>query len=210
MKRKQRGKPPKDGGLQAAASGELAAQPGAESAMDPLETLWNAVSTAAGKLGRLRPRNREDREDVASDGMVTGFLKRKQDPSYATTGIGGWAKRTSRNLVIKQLRAARIRERDAPLIAYEMEIHRSSYGNPELEFDFNELLALVHRGLATLPPGLGEVWVMRKQEGRQVKDIAKELGISESLAGNRICRAAAMMAEYVELHLKVQTREKPS
>jgi RNA polymerase sigma factor (sigma-70 family) len=209
MKRKPR-KPLKGATLEVTGAGELVARPQADTAADPLWTLWKALSNAAGGLKGPRPLNRADREDVASEGLESVLKKRKQNRSYATTAVGGFARRTSRNLLIKQLRASRVRERDAPAVAYEMEIHQSSYGNPELEFDGNELMALIDRGVATLPEELGKAWYMRRIEGREVKYIAKHFAISESLASNRICRAAVLMVAYVELHLNVQPPEKQS
>jgi len=208
MKRKPR-KPLKGATLEVTGAGELVARPAADTA-DPLWTLWKTLSNAAGRLKRPRPLNRADREDVASEGVVSVLKKRKQNSLYATTAVGGFARRTSRNLLIKQLRASRVRERDAPAVAYEMEIHQSSYGNPELEFDGNELMALINRGVATLPEEFQQPWVMRRLEGRDVTDIAKILRISPSLASNRICLAAALMVTYVELHLNVQPPEKRS
>lgn len=61
-------------------------------------------------------------------------------------------------------------------------------------------LALLVRAVATLPPKCRRIFIMRKFEGRRVKDIAAILGVSVSNVDNQLAVGLQRCTEYLRKH----------
>ena len=67
-------------------------------------------------------------------------------------------------------------------------------------------LALLVRAVAELPPQCRRVFVMRKFEGKRVKDIAAELGVSVSNIDNQLQVGLKRCMDYMRRHAGVDFR----
>ena len=134
--------------------------------------------------------DRESAEDILQDGFVTLFSKLD---SYSGEGsFEGWARKIFVNTALMCLRKKDIlKNTDDVETAWDV-----SSNDPSViqRIGYKELLDLV----AELPPGFRTVFNMYVLEGYSHKEIAEELGISETTSRSQLQRARALLQSKIK------------
>lgn len=134
--------------------------------------------------------DRESAEDVLQDGFVTLFNKMG---SYSGEGsFEGWARKIFVNTALMSLR-----KKDALKNSEDVDAARDiSNGEPSAiqKIGYRDLLDLI----AALPPGFRTVFNMYVIEGYSHKEIAEELGISETTSRSQLQRARALLQSKIK------------
>lgn len=129
--------------------------------------------------------DRESAEDVLQDGFVTLFAKLD---SYSGEGsFEGWARKIFVNTALMSLR-----KKDALRDSADMEeLRNMASDSPSVlqKIDYKELLKMI----AALPAGFRTVFNMYVMEGYTHKEIAEELGISETTSRSQLQRARTLL-----------------
>ena len=133
---------------------------------------------------------REAAEDVFQEGFVTVFTKLD---SYSGDGsFEGWARKIFVNTALMSLR-----KKDILRQTEEVDVVRSLAADsptPIQNMSYRELNAMI----AELPPGFRTVFNMYVIEGYSHKEIAEELGISETTSRSQLQRARTMLQNRIK------------
>ena len=133
---------------------------------------------------------REAAEDVFQEGFVTVFTKLD---SYSGDGsFEGWARKIFVNTALMSLR-----KKDILRQSEEVDVVRSlatDSPTPIQNMSYRELNAMI----AELPPGFRTVFNMYVIEGYSHKEIAEELGISETTSRSQLQRARTMLQNRIK------------
>lgn len=97
------------------------------------------------------------------------------------------------------------RDPDSPFRPRELTDWRP---NPEEEFSREELTALVHRGIRSLPKNYQEVFLLRDVQHLSNEAAARVLQISVPAVKTRVLRARLMMREFLAPHLKLRWHDR--
>ena len=142
----------------------------------------------SGKMGAVCLRYMGDRdaaEDILQDGFVTLFTKLD---SYSGEGsFEGWARKIFVNTALMSLRKKDVL-RQTEDIETAWNISSEAPGTIS-QIGYKELL----KAVSSLPPGFRTVFNMYVIEGYSHKEIAEELGISETTSRSQLLRARAML-----------------
>ena len=129
-------------------------------------------------------------EDVLQDGFVTLFSK---IDSYSGTGsFEGWARKIFVNTALMSLR-----KKDALKDSEDVDAARgivSEEPSAIQKIGYKDLIAMI----AALPPGFRTVFNMYVLEGYSHKEIAKELGISETTSRSQLQRARLLLQSKIK------------
>ena len=133
--------------------------------------------------------NQDDAKDALQEGFIKIFRNIKK---YAFTGsFEGWLKRIIVNTSIEQ-----IRKRKMHLNIEDINIDKPGFAN-EMQLntiDSDKILALVQK----LPSGYRTVFNMYCVDGYSHKEIAKELGVSESTSKSQLFKARKMLQNWLK------------
>ena len=133
---------------------------------------------------------REAAEDVFQEGFVTVFTRLD---SYSGDGsFEGWARKIFVNTALMSLR-----KKDILRQSEEVDVVRSLAADsptPIQNMSYRELNAMI----AELPPGFRTVFNMYVIEGYSHKEIAEELGISETTSRSQLQRARTMLQNRIK------------
>ncbi|MBO4595657.1 MAG: sigma-70 family RNA polymerase sigma factor [Bacteroidales bacterium] len=133
---------------------------------------------------------REAAEDVFQEGFVTVFTRLD---SYSGDGsFEGWARKIFVNTALMSLR-----KKDILRQSEEVDVVRSLAADsptPIQNMSYRELNAMI----AELPPGFRTVFNMYVVEGYSHKEIAEELGISETTSRSQLQRARTMLQNRIK------------
>ena len=129
--------------------------------------------------------DRDVAEDILQDGFVTLFSKLD---SYSGDGsFEGWARKIFVNTALMSLRKKDVLKQSEDVdTAWNV---LSEDPTPIQKITYDELLDCI----AELPPGFRTVFNMYVVEGYSHKEIAEELGISETTSRSQLLRARAML-----------------
>ena len=134
--------------------------------------------------------DKESAADILQDGFVTLFTKLD---SYSGEGsFEGWARRIFVNTALMSLR-----KKDALKDSDEVEAARNiSADEPSAieKIGYKDLLEMV----VGLPPGFRTVFNMYVIEGYSHKEIAEELGISETTSRSQLQRARVLLQSKIK------------
>ena len=134
--------------------------------------------------------NKEQAEDVLQDGFVTLFSKLG---SYLGEGsFEGWARKIFVNTALMSLR-----KKDALKDSEDVDAARgivSEEPSAIQKIGYKDLIAMI----AALPPGFRTVFNMYVLEGYSHKEIAKELGISETTSRSQLQRARLLLQSKIK------------
>ena len=134
--------------------------------------------------------NREQAEDVLQDGFVALFSKLG---SYLGEGsFEGWARKIFVNTALMSLR-----KKDALKDSEDVDAARgivSEEPSAIQKIGYKDLIAMI----AALPPGFRTVFNMYVLEGYSHKEIAKELGISETTSRSQLQRARLLLQSKIK------------
>lgn len=159
------------------------------------------ISGYAGLLGagwaRLRDQiarmtGRDDAEDLLHDAWV-GLAERR----IAADRPAAMLARAAAN---RGIDAHRREARIGPAVPIEIAGEIVADAAPLQD----ELLIARHRlerlrgGVATLPPRTREIFLMHRLEGRKYREIAMDLGISQSAVEKHVARAMALLTDWME------------
>ena len=133
---------------------------------------------------------REAAEDVFQEGFVTVFTRLD---SYSGDGsFEGWARKIFVTTALMSLR-----KKDILRQSEEVDVVRSLAADsptPIQNMSYRELNAMI----AELPPGFRTVFNMYVVEGYSHKEIAEELGISETTSRSQLQRARTMLQNRIK------------
>ena len=134
--------------------------------------------------------DKDSAEDVLQDGFVTLFSK---IDSYSGAGsFEGWARKIFVNTALMSLR-----KKDALKDSEDVDAARGIVSEePSViqKIGYKDLIAMI----AALPPGFRTVFNMYVLEGYSHKEIAKELGISETTSRSQLQRARLLLQSKIK------------
>ena len=179
----------RDDDVQAVAYDATAARPGAGPGTGPPADLAAIFAQHHGAVLRAAYRvtgNAMDAEDVLQT-VFTRLLRRSGgaggpardhalDPSQA---VGSYLHRAAVNAALDLLRARR-RSRQVALGDVEQELVDESGPGPERRSSSRELGRRLRAALALLPPRQAEIFALRYLEGLENREIARQLGSSQT------------------------------
>jgi RNA polymerase sigma-70 factor, ECF subfamily len=150
---------------------------------DALAALYRRHGAALFRLARRLTVSVEDAEDVLHDLFVG--LPESIHKYEGRGSLIGWLKRVLVRLTFMRLRAERRR--------HEVDLHD---GIPETDRRADEAGRMdVERAMATLPPDIRTVLVLRQTEGFSHQEIATLLGITPGASRVRLSRAVTFLRE---------------
>lgn len=129
--------------------------------------------------------DRDSAQDILQDGFVTLFTKLD---SYSGDGsFEGWARRIFTNTALMSLRKKDIMKQTEDVdAAWDVTADDPSAIQ---KIGYKDLLKMI----ADLPPGFRTVFNMYVIEGYSHKEIAEELGISETTSRSQLLRARSLL-----------------
>ena len=132
--------------------------------------------------------NQRDAEDVLQDVFITAFknIKQLKQPE----NFGGWLRRITLNECIRYSKKT--------VYWTSLEDHHYHHlPDDATEWWTTISLEMVHREIKTLPEGCRQVFVLYVLEDYAHKDIAVNLGISESTSKSQYHRAKQLLKERI-------------
>ena len=140
--------------------------------------VWNAMGPAA---------TREDVEEVVSDTFLTLWSHR--DSLQPEQGIKSWLAAVARNRAVDRRRAA------PPTPLPLDEAGETGGSTPEDELERRMFADALRKAVEDLPPPDDQLVLRFYYEEEQLKDIARDLGLSVTAAKSRLCRARRKLKE---------------
>ena len=140
-------------------------------------------------ISLLYTKNHTEAEDVVQEGFVKIFLNIKQFDNRGS--FEGWMRKIMINTALEKYRKQR---RLYAVNDIEPYINDISYDDVISDLSAADLLKLVHE----LSPQYRIVFTLYAIEGFSHKEIAKELGITESTSKSNLSRARIILKEKVE------------
>jgi RNA polymerase sigma-70 factor (ECF subfamily) len=160
-----------------------------------LETLLERHQAQAYRFGLRMCRDQEDAKDVAQDTLIA--MARGVREFRGASSISTWLFSIARSFCIKKRRRSRFApaaersiDTDAP-----PEVRRLAdpARTPEDIVAGQEVEKALEGAIATLPPGLREVLLLRDAEGLTAPEVAEVLGISPQAVKSRLHRARLLV-----------------
>lgn len=149
-------------------------------------------------------RDESDREDLIQE-ILIGM--HKAIPTYRSNRpFAPWFFSIARYKTIDYIRRSSIRDR---FVASEMEDFAQPEGGREPNED-QEIAEVLESWLAVLEPRQRQILTMAKLDGRSVKDISKETGLSESNVKVIVHRSLEKMKRIFSESERTDERPKPS
>lgn len=139
---------------------------------------WNAMGPAA---------SAEDVEEVVSDTFL--ILWSRRDSLQPEQGLKSWLAAVARNRAVDRLRSAR------PAFLPLEEAGAADGSTPEGELERRMFADALRRAVEGLPPPDDQLVLRFYYEEEQLKDIARDLGLSVTAAKSRLCRARRKLKE---------------
>jgi RNA polymerase sigma-70 factor (ECF subfamily) len=143
---------------------------------------------------RRRVRNDADVEDLVQD-VFTRIAAR--DSTEPVEHLGGYVLKTASSVL-----ADRARRRSSHMaalhVAFDSELHGDEEIDPERVFTGKEDLHAAMGALLSLPERTRNVFILRRLEGRQYAQIARQFGISVSAVEKHMSRAVQHLGAEME------------
>jgi RNA polymerase sigma factor (sigma-70 family) len=155
--------------------------------------LYNQYSKSMFNICTRMTGNRNDAEDVLQDAFIIAFrnLVQLKDPMQ----FGGWLKR----IVVNEC----IRYGKKNFYWNEWEDERNNQPEDEAEWWKTINFEIIHREIKGLPDGCRQVFNLFVVEDYSHKDIADQLGISESTSKSQYHRARQLLKERITKQLQI-------
>jgi RNA polymerase sigma factor (sigma-70 family) len=160
------------------ANGETGYQPTLANAAGPVR-LWLT------RYFRRRVQNDDDVEDMVQD-VFTRLVAR--DGPAPVEHLGGYILKTASSVFTDWLRS-RSSHATGRHVPFDAELHSEEQLDPERLLEGKEDLLAATMALLRLPERTRTVFVLRRLEGKQFRDIATHLGISVSAVEKHMIRA---------------------
>lgn len=141
-----------------------------------------------------RMTRRDDAEDLLHEAWI-GVVERQVEPANAAALL-------ARSAVNRGTDAYRRERRIGAMLVADAA--RAAENTADLRPLQDEMLIARHRlerlrgGVAQLSPRTREIFLMHRLEGRKYREIAQDLGISQSAVEKHIARAMAHLTEWME------------
>jgi RNA polymerase sigma-70 factor (ECF subfamily) len=141
-------------------------------------------------------KNREDAEDALQDSILRAFRNLQQFDGRST--FATWFTRIGINSALMILRKQRIRQETS----LDVEDHGETWDpwqvadhapNPEQCFFKHQSARHLRTAIGGLPPTLRTILESGPMEGRSMKEIARDMGITVPAAKSRLARAKAAL-----------------
>jgi RNA polymerase sigma-70 factor (ECF subfamily) len=131
-------------------------------------------------------RDREEAKDVVHEVFIALWAKRE---SLHIDYLAGYLFRSVRNLILNQIAHQAVQEK----FILSMEKFAASNDIPDHLVREKQLMAIIGREIAALPPKMREVFVLSRKEHLSHKEIADLLGISEQTVSKHITNALKIL-----------------
>lgn len=129
--------------------------------------------------------NYDEAQDVLQDGFIKVFGKL---PKFVNKGsLEGWVRRIMVNTALDQYRKNKKYHKDVEIDAVSFKLEKNDYIVESINAD--DLLKIVQ----TIPEGYRVVFNLFAIEGYSHKEIAKQLGVTESTSKSQYSRAKKML-----------------
>nr|WP_315380315.1 sigma-70 family RNA polymerase sigma factor [uncultured Sphingomonas sp.] len=154
-----------------------------------LETGWARLRDQIARMTR-----REDAEDLLHDAWI-GIAERQVEAANAAALLARSAANRGIDAYRRERRIAAMPGTDAICVAETI---------ADLQPLQDEMLIARHRlerlrlGVARLSPRTREIFLMHRLDGRKYREIAQDLGISQSAVEKHIARAMAHLTDWME------------
>lgn len=150
-------------------------------------------------------RDYEEAQDMFQDGFIKVFQKLEM---YNGKGpLGAWIRRTMANNALDQIRKTKrekVHEESFEIESkYDQEVAFDLLDDDEQELTGEKLMSLIQ----TMPQGYRTVFSMYVVEEYSHKEIAEQLGITESTSKTQYRKAKAYMRNLIEEELKNSVSE---
>jgi len=152
-------------------------------------TFWAEV------LAKIRRRTRSDQdaEDLLHSAWLRLFAYRAGHEVHEPKGF---LVQTAANLAVDRYRQGK-RLAHEPVEAFEAGLADASPLQDEV-LAVRQRLGRVQAGLERLPPRTREIFVMHKVEGMKLREIAAQLGITQSAVEKHVAKAVLFLTEWTE------------
>lgn len=156
---------------------------------------WNEKGKWAGVLARIRRRTRSDQdaEDLLHSAWLRLFAYRAENEVREPVAF---LVQTATRLSVDRYRQTR-RFRAEPLESYGATLEDDRPLQDEV-LASRERLRRVKAGLERLPPRTREIFVMHKVEGMKLREIAAQLGITQSAVEKHVAKAVLFLTEWTD------------
>ncbi|HXA01011.1 MAG TPA: RNA polymerase sigma factor [Cytophagaceae bacterium] len=154
------------------------------------ELLYKRYSARMMALCLRYSKSREEAEDILQDGFVKVFSSIHQFRELGS--LEGWIRKIMVNMALTNYRKnAKKYYADTDILELQLEDHDNN--NILGEINKNDLLQLIQ----SLSPGYQMVFNMYSIEGYSHKEIAEQLGISESTSKSQLSRAKQILQKSI-------------
>lgn len=155
--------------------------------------LYEQYSKAMFNICTRMTGNRNDAEDVLQDAFILAFknLGQLKDPLQ----FGGWLKR----IVVNEC----IRYSKKSFYWSEWEDERNNTADEGAEWWKTVSFEIIHKEIKSLPDGCRQVFNLFVVEDFSHRDIAEQLGISESTSKSQYHRARQLLKERITKQLQI-------
>lgn len=143
--------------------------------------------------------NREESEDILQEAFTEAFIG--IDKFRGDSSFGSWLKRI---VVNKSINAAKKRKMVFADLNDHTEFRDEEVNESESAVPDGCTAEMIKENLSLLPDGFRLVFSLYMLEDWSHKDIAKELGITESTSKSQLNRAKKKLAELIKEKLNVQ------
>jgi RNA polymerase sigma factor (sigma-70 family) len=156
---------------------------------------WNEKGRWAGVLARIRRRTRSDQdaEDLLHSAWLRLFAYRAENEVREPVAF---LVQTAARLSVDRYRQNK-RFRAEPLESYGATLEDDRPLQDEV-LAARQRLRRVKAGLERLPPRTREIFVMHKVEGMKLREIAAQLGITQSAVEKHVAKAVLFLTEWTD------------
>ena len=140
----------------------------------------------------------------AREAAAEAFAKLLSVDSSAVGYLRAFLFKAATNIAIDGRRSARVKRRaraDIPLLMYEIVDHRT----PERRVSGDQQLQRIESLVESMPPKCRTAFVMHQIEGMDYRDIAFEMGLTESMVRKYVERGLL----YCRAHLDLEANNEP-
>lgn len=142
---------------------------------------------------RRRTRSDQDAEDLLHSAWLRLFAYRAEHEVHEPAGF---LVRTAANLAVDRYRQGKRLARE-PVEALEGSLEDAAPLQDEV-LAARQRLGRVQAGLERLPPRTREIFVMHKVDGMKLREIAAQLGITQSAVEKHVAKAVLFLTEWTD------------
>jgi RNA polymerase sigma-70 factor (ECF subfamily) len=175
--------------------------------------LLEDIAKRARKLARRLTDEPDYADDVGQKVAVKVMKQLDTDPWFLANPAerGPYVTTVATRIITDRWRRDRAAEERQPRVVIEMdELNRSTWGNPEEEFEERALRMVAVRAVEAMPARCRDVFRMRHDLGMERQEIAERLGMSIKTVDNQLTIGMHLLRDAIEKHEKGTDREMPA